>query len=92
MADVSSDLRTAREQSGATLQEMAARTKIKVSFLQAIERGEFELLPGEFFARAFLRTYARELHLSGDTILQAYDAARKSPFRLSSTSRQQLCP
>ena len=64
MTVVSSRLRAAREQAGVPIEEIAARTRIKVAFLHAMERGEFERLPGEFFARAFLRTYARELHLS----------------------------
>ena len=57
-----------------TVEEMSGRTKIKVPFLQAIERGDFEQLPGEFFVRAFLRTYARELHLPADEIVASYDA------------------
>jgi cytoskeleton protein RodZ len=76
MADVSRVLRAARERSGLSLEEVSARTRIKLTFLQAIERGEFERLPGEFFARAFLRTYARELHLPPDAIVQRYDASR----------------
>jgi cytoskeleton protein RodZ len=76
MADVSRVLRAARERSGLSLEELSDRTKIKLIFLQAIERGEFERLPGEFFARAFLRTYARELHLSPDAVLERYDAGR----------------
>lgn len=57
-----------------TIEDIATRTKIKATFLQAIERGEFEQLPGEFFARAFVRTYAREVQLSPDEIVAAYDA------------------
>jgi cytoskeleton protein RodZ len=76
MADVSQALRAARERSGLSLEEVSDRTKIKLTFLQAIERGEFERLPGEFFARAFLRTYARELRLSPDAVLRRYDAGR----------------
>jgi cytoskeleton protein RodZ len=72
--EVSGTLQAARERAGLTLEEMSARTKIKVAFLQAIERGDFEQLPGRFFARAFLRTFAREVHLPPDEVLAAYDA------------------
>jgi cytoskeletal protein RodZ len=72
--DVSGCLRSARERAGLSIDEVSARTKIKPVFLQAIERADFERLPGEFFARAFLRTYARELHLPPDEIVDAYDA------------------
>ncbi|MBA2302462.1 MAG: helix-turn-helix domain-containing protein [Acidobacteria bacterium] len=76
MAEASRVLRAARERAGLTLEQMSARTKIKVTLLQAIEGGEFERLPGEFFTRAFLRTYAREVHLSPDEIVREYDASR----------------
>ena len=76
MARVSERLRAVREGAGLGIEDISARTKIKGSFLQAIERGEFERLPGEFFTRAFLRTYARELGLSPDRIVAEYDAER----------------
>jgi transcriptional regulator with XRE-family HTH domain len=71
--DLAGTLRAERERAGLTLEEISARTKIKVAFLQALERGDFEQLPGNFFARAFLRTYARELHLPADEIIAAYE-------------------
>lgn len=76
VTDVSGTLRAARERAGLSLQELSARTRIKLSFLEAIEAGQFEALPGEFFTRAFLRTYARELQLPADEIVGAYDASR----------------
>lgn len=74
MTEVSATLRAARELAGLTLEEISSRTKIKVAFLQAIENGDFDRLPGTFFTRAFLRTYAREVHLPADEIVAAYDA------------------
>jgi cytoskeletal protein RodZ len=76
VSDVSGTLRAARERAGLSLEELSARTRIKLAFLEAIEAGQFEALPGEFFARAFLRSYARELHLSPDEIVGAFDASR----------------
>ena len=74
VTDVSGVLRAERERAGLTLEEISDRTKIKVTLLQALERGDFDRLPGEFFTRAFLRTYARELRLSPDEVVAAYDA------------------
>jgi cytoskeleton protein RodZ len=74
VTEVSGALRTARELAGLTLEEISSRTKIKVAFLRAIENGDFDRLPGPFFTRAFLRTYARELHLPADEIVAGYDA------------------
>ena len=74
MTDVFQTLRAERERAGLTLEEISSRTKIKVAFLRAIENGDFDRLPGPFFARAFLRTYAREVHLPADEIVAGYDA------------------
>lgn len=79
MGDVGVRLRTAREQAGLTIEEISARTRIKPSALAAIERGEFDRLPGEFFTRAFLGTYARELKLPVAEVMADYDAGRPAP-------------
>ena len=76
VTDVSGTLRAARERAGLSLEDLSARTRIKLAFLEAIEAGQFETLPGEFFTRAFLRTYAREVHLPPDQIVGAFDASR----------------
>ncbi|CAN5832121.1 helix-turn-helix domain-containing protein [soil metagenome] len=80
MADVAARLREAREEAGLSIGDLSARTKIKPTILLNIEHGAFEQLPGgEFFTRAFLRTYARELHLPVDEIMASYDSARPVP-------------
>jgi transcriptional regulator with XRE-family HTH domain len=76
MADVSSRLRAARERKGLQLEDISASTKIKVAQLQAIESGDFDRLPGEFFARAFVKNYAREVGLPADEIVREYDESR----------------
>lgn len=76
VADVATRLRSARERAGLSIDQFSARTKIKPSTLIAIERGAFDQLPGEFFTRAFLRTYARELHLPVDEVMADYDGER----------------
>ena len=77
VTDVSGRLRAARERAGLTIEDISASTRIGVSALRAIERGDFAKLPGDFYVRAFLRTYARELQLSPDAITEEYDASRQ---------------
>jgi cytoskeleton protein RodZ len=60
---VGAKLREARLQRGLDLAEVAAATKIQARFLAAIEGEEWDLLPGEFYARSFIRTYAGHLGL-----------------------------
>ena len=75
MADVSSRLLRARERAGLQIEDISARTKIKPAFLRALESGHFETLPGHFFTRAFLKTYAREVGLSADEVVADFDRA-----------------
>ena len=74
MTEVSARLRAARERAGLTIGEASASTKIRPASLAAIERGDFAALPGEFYTRAFLRTYASYLGLSPQAIVDEYDA------------------
>lgn len=92
MTEVSARLRAARERAGLTIGDVAASTKIRAAALQAIERGDFASLPGDFYARAFLRTYATELGLSPEAVLADYDAERPraQPAAVENTSERSL--
>ena len=74
------DLRRARERAGLEIEEISARTKIKPSFLRALESGHFEVLPGPFFTRTFLRTYAREVGVPPDEVVREYDRLHGQPL------------
>jgi len=65
MAAISETLRQARLRSGVDLDRLAAKTKINPRYLQAIEAGEFEKLPGGIFARMFIKQYADAVGLDG---------------------------
>ena len=79
MGEVSTDLRRARERAGLRIEDVSARTKINAAFLRALETGHFETLPGHFFTRAFLKTYAREVGLSPDEVLRDFDRLHGIP-------------
>jgi transcriptional regulator with XRE-family HTH domain len=65
-------LRRARELRGLTLDEAARDTKLRVEQLDALEREEFDVLPGEVYVRASLRTYAGYLGLDPDEVAGQY--------------------
>jgi len=50
-------LAQARERAGVSLDDLVARTKISRRMLESLETGAFRRLPGETFARLFLRQY-----------------------------------
>ena len=61
-------LRAARQARGLDFFRIERDTKIRIRFLEAIEDGRFEELPGEIYARGFIRNYAAYLGLDSDVI------------------------
>lgn len=72
MNDLGSKLKRAREDLGIALRDIAARTKISVTALEAVERNDFSRLPGGIFGRSFVRAYAAELGLDADAIVAEF--------------------
>ena len=66
MSSFGESLRRERELRGIDLREVAEATKISVRFLQALENGRIDILPGGIFPRAFVRQYASYLGLDAE--------------------------
>ena len=69
------ELREAREKKGITLQQMAAKTRIDIKFLEAIDNGNFSFLP-ELYVKAFLKQYAMVVGLDEKETVERYDDAK----------------
>jgi len=65
-------LREKRVELGVDLDQVQAKTKIRKRYLMALEAGEWDSLPGEVYARGFVRSYAELLGLDGLELLQKY--------------------
>ncbi|MBF0213365.1 MAG: helix-turn-helix domain-containing protein, partial [Magnetococcales bacterium] len=64
-------LRRAREEQGWDLDEMARRTRIRVTHLHALEEGRIDTLRGQVFVAGFLRLYARNLGFADMEAIEA---------------------
>lgn len=65
---VGNKLRDARTRRRLSLQDVEDATKIRSRYLQAIENEEWDELPGDTYARAFIRTYGAHLGLDGERL------------------------
>lgn len=70
------ELKSFREAKDISLQYIANRTKIDIKFLQAIEEGNFDILP-DLYMRAFIKEYAQEADFDVAEVLKKYDLAKK---------------
>lgn len=83
-AHFGSYLRTHRDKSDLSLDEIARITKIPKHSLERLESGRFEELPGDVFVRGFLRSYARCVGLDGEEAVRAYARCGLQPAPVSS--------
>lgn len=58
---------------GLSLEQVEATTKISRYFLESIERGKFEDLPGKVFGRGFVKSIAKVLDLDYQVLLEKYE-------------------
>jgi cytoskeleton protein RodZ len=72
-------LRREREMRGITLDEISASTRIVRRHLEALEREQFDTLPGGIFNKGFVRAYARFLGIDEEQAVADYLAANSPP-------------
>ncbi len=65
-------LRAVREARGADLRDVAARTKISIPYLRAIEDDDFAALPASVYTRGFVVEYAKFLRLDVDQVVRTW--------------------
>lgn len=64
MIKVGEKFKEKRLEKGLSFEDVSKNTKIKISFLEAIENGEYEKLPSVSYAQGFVRNYAKFLGLN----------------------------
>src|SRR5215510_6936726 len=69
-------LKRERELREVSLEEVSKGTRIAERFLEALENEQWDRLPGGVFGRGFVRSIARYLGLSEESLLAEYDLAR----------------
>jgi cytoskeleton protein RodZ len=85
MPEIGPTLRDARMRAKIDIADVEMATKIRARYLRAIENEEWSILPGETFARSFIRTYAEYLGLDGKLLLEEFRRRHERPSDLDLT-------
>jgi transcriptional regulator with XRE-family HTH domain len=72
MDSVGQELKKERELRGISLKEIADSTKINIRYLRALEEDKFDMLPGKFFIKSIIKSYAAYIGLEEETILDHF--------------------
>lgn len=72
MESIGERLKSAREAKKLSIREVSKDTNISPIYVEALEKENFDIFPGETYLIGFLRSYSDYLKLDSETILSAY--------------------
>jgi cytoskeletal protein RodZ len=72
VAELGTRLKEARLSKGYSLDDLQEITKIQKRYLVGIEEGNYSIMPGSFYVRAFIKQYAEAVGLDAEEILETY--------------------
>lgn len=96
MSELGTRLKQARIAKGYSLEDLQDLTKIQKRYLAGIEDGNYSMMPGTFYVRAFIKQYAAAVGLNGEELLEKHKVEmpenepappQQMPASLSSRSR-----
>lgn len=74
MTEIGRILKEARLAKGMSLDDLQAATKIQKRYLVGIEEGNYSMMPGQFYVRAFIKQYAEAVGLQSEELFEQYKA------------------
>lgn len=72
MSSLGEVLKQERERQQRTLKEVSDALNIKQSYLEALEKNEFDTIPGLVFVKGYTRNYGNYLGMNGAKLVQEY--------------------
>ncbi|MGE5351264.1 MAG: helix-turn-helix domain-containing protein, partial [Acidobacteriota bacterium] len=75
MRKLAEELKENRLKKEITLQQMFVKTRISIKYLEAIENGNFEVLP-EVYLKAFIKSYAAGVGMDEEAVVRKFEAAK----------------
>lgn len=84
-------LYTERRKKGLEIEDVEQATGIRKNFLNALEQGQYDKLPGEVYVKGFIRNYGNYLGLDGAHLVQLYSDS-KTPAAVPQVESTTLAP
>jgi cytoskeletal protein RodZ len=81
VSDLGTLLRKARMDRKLSLDDLQELTKIRKAYLEAIEEGNYKMLPGNFYVRAFIKSYSEAVGLDPNEVLRMYQSVIPAPVQ-----------
>jgi len=93
MKDIGNFLREKREEKGISLIEVEKDLKIRKKYLQSLEDGNIDLIPGKTYLIGYLRNYSKYLGIDEENInqiIQTYNNLVKKKVDLEKTKEENI--
>ena len=88
MKSVGEILQAEREKQRLAIKDVENAISIRAHYLNAIEEGNYEIVPGEVFLKGFIRNYADFLGLNGPEMVDAYRRQGRSSKNIVSITAE----
>ncbi|MFE8699149.1 helix-turn-helix domain-containing protein [Cytobacillus sp. FJAT-54145] len=72
MTELGNRLKEARLAKGMSLDDLQTVTKIQKRYLVGIEEGNYSIMPGSFYVRAFIKQYAEAVNIEPEELFEQY--------------------
>ncbi len=72
MKNISQILKKTREKNKITLEEASSKTKIRIEYLEALEKGEFEKIPTISASKGFIKIYSKFLGINSEDAITLF--------------------
>lgn len=90
--EITEELKQARLKNNITIEQLSAKTRIDVKFIEAMEIGDFAFLP-ELYVKAFIKQYSKAVDLDENIIIKKYEALKSGiPFQKDESAKSQDIP
>ncbi|MFJ7638521.1 RodZ domain-containing protein [Peribacillus sp. NPDC097225] len=98
LTELGNRLKETREAKGLTLDNLQELTKIQKRYLVGIEEGNYSMMPGKFYVRAFIKQYCEAVGLDPDEIFEEFKSdvpsvySEELPEQLSRVQTRKTIP